>query len=219
MPSNLVRTKYKNIYRDTSDRYYLRKQHNNKNIVRRLYSTTAYQASIEATELNLDTKQTHSTLRSIVNTYINTNYSTYSKNWKYQQELYFSKVESLMPFEIDTLTTENVQLVINKLYNTLSPKTVYEIRASLNAMYKWSINNGYATTNPITNTKYRKFDNTQNFTLSDQDIKNLIEAISSLDDTKYRLYFSLGLSGRRKGEIAYLKWKDIDFDNLIIHIR
>jgi len=63
------------------------------------------------------------------------------------------------------------------------------------------------------------FDNTVNFNMHIDDARRLYRAIKDYPEPKYRSFFLFGLQGRRRVEIAYLRWQDIDFRNKRYYVR
>jgi len=212
----LKKTKYPTIYK-SENKHYLRKTINGKPIKKLIgYNLTDKQAELKSQELlNELTKEPilKKTLIEYINEYIEIKKILYSKNWEYTNRYNFHKLEQLHNVNINTITTNDLQRIINALLDVYSPQTVHHIKNSISALYSH-----FKLENVAKHINIPKYDNQLNFTLETSKINDLVKAIKEYQDIKYRCFFMLGLHGRRKGEISNLKWKDIDLNNCVLHI-
>ena len=118
---------------------------------------------------------------------------------------------------INTLSTGQIQNWINTLTsNGLSGKTIKNTFLNVNAALEKAKDLGMITKNPCDHVvlpPVKKY-NAQVYTLSD--VQNILTLAKGTD-----MFFLLAIEfylGLRKGEIAELKWSDVDLDNGIVHI-
>lgn len=218
MPSeNLTKTKYPNIYKTVSNKYYLRKMINKKLIVRLIgQDLTDKQAQLKSITIlnNLTSKPKHfKSFLEYKTEYINMNKNLYSKYWEQRTNTELSKFDMFNKRDLLSITEEEYQRVINVLLDTYSTSYVKNSKDSLSAMYNY-----FKLDNKAKHLKIPKFDNKVYFSLKEEEVSQLVEAINTYPNIKYRCFFLLGLTGRRKGEISTLKWKNIDMNNCVIHI-
>ena len=130
------------------------------------------------------------------------------------------------------LTELSAPQIRNCIYNLdLSPATKAIVLTVLNAACQQAVNDSLLTENPCANVQKPKDETKsltrrplspgENFTkeniLSPSDIKELLEI---LEGTSLWLpVYVLWTCGLRRGELLALKWRDVDFNNLQIHIR
>jgi integrase len=92
---------------------------------------------------------------------------------------------------------------------------VNRVRSSLSAMFGWAMKEGLAATNPVTNTNKRQ-EKSRDRVLTDAELRTVWLA---LDDNQIgTIVRLLLLTGQRRGEIAGLRWEEIDFDRNIISL-
>jgi integrase len=86
-------------------------------------------------------------------------------------------------------------------------------RASLSAMFVWAMGEGLAMFNPVANTNRRE-EKTRDRVLSDAELRTIWRA---LEDDDYGVIVKLLiLTAQRAGEIAGLRWSELDFDRDVI---
>lgn len=120
-------------------------------------------------------------------------------------------LQSLMTVKLDHLTQEAVQRSVNAMSKDFNPKTVRNAYGLLTASLSVFLPN--LTLNTTLPQKQR-YDAA---VPSDSDIAAILSAIPG---TEPELPITMAMwLGMRMSEILGLKWKDIDFDNRIVHIR
>jgi integrase len=88
-------------------------------------------------------------------------------------------------------------------------------RASLSAMFVWAMGEGLAAANPVAHTNRRE-EKPRERVLTDAELRTVWK---SLDDDDYSVIVKLlMLTGQRKGEIAGLRWSEIDFKRGLISL-
>lgn len=131
-------------------------------------------------------------------------------------------------YQITSVTTSDIQQMINNLANqNYSYSIIKKAYNAINGCFKYAIDNQYLTQTPVKNIvlpkqKEKKKSDIEFF--NDDEI-NLINrhSIEKYSTGKY-IYkhgyaFPLLLNtGLRVGELLALKWKNVDFDNMQIHI-
>jgi integrase len=95
------------------------------------------------------------------------------------------------------------------------PVSANRARASLSALFSWSMRRGLHDSNPVVGTEQRK-EKTRDRVLSDSELAAIWGA---LDDGDYcHIIRLLILTGQRANEIADLRWSEINFDENLISL-
>lgn len=219
----LTKTKFPNIYKTDTNKFYFRKKINDKIVVRSLGKDISVKEAFllsndlekillyDDVKINKDKPKT---LKDLIDEYISIKQNLYSDNWKYIQLYNFKKLEKFYSYKIGNITSYDIQSEVNKLLKTQAPATVEKLKNSLSALF-----NHYNLSNIAKDVNIPKYDNKTNFSLTDEEINKLKNAILSYHDLTLRCFFMFGLHGRRKGEISNLRWSDIDFEKTVVNIK
>lgn len=173
---------------------------------------TKQQAELKATKFANSKKRNNSggvTLGNAIARYIEAKKAVLSpstiRSYVNMSKTYFTDIEKI---PIDRLTTEDMQTYISNLSQSRSPKTVKNAYALITA--------AIAFFNPEIRFAVKLPTNTikSHLEASDEDIKLLYEHAS--DWLKICILLA-AFGGLRRGEIASLKYKDIDVDSVYIH--
>jgi integrase len=116
---------------------------------------------------------------------------------------------------IDNIHYKDYQKLVNNLLSAnvgLSPKTVTNIKDLLRTMYKLAIKLEYIDKNPLIDIEIPRYDNTRNFYMTEEKIKELFQTIIKFDETLYRGIFTFLLEGRRLNEVLSLTWDMLDLE-------
>lgn len=121
--------------------------------------------------------------------------------------------------KLKDIRVDNIQKIYNELYsNGYSGNTIELVSTVLQGMYKQAIKNNIVKENPVykaTLPKIKRAEFVKAMTLEEQDTFIRFSKDSKLHDLfKMALY-----TGLRSGELRGLEWKNVDFDNKIIHVR
>ena len=121
---------------------------------------------------------------------------------------------------VDQITTEGVQNFLNKR-KELSKKYLKEMRCYLKAILKSAMLDGHINSNPaddgrITNPSSKK---TTREALSVADVRDILANIRKLGLQDRRFIALLIFTGMRRGEVLGLRWTDIDFKGMRIHVE
>lgn len=114
---------------------------------------------------------------------------------------------------------EHIQRLLNDLSQKYAPATVSLTYIILSGMYKQALKNRLLTSNPITMVipPKKKQSKKKIRVMSMEEQKIFMEY--SKDSPYYDLYFVALNTGMRLGELRGLMWKDIDFNNKMIHVQ
>ncbi len=144
------------------------------------------------------------------------------------KEYYFDKhIKPVLGSQlIDKIITGTVQNLINKILKTVKPKTkeyykpqtATHINNIIKAVFNYAIEMNYIESNPAKNVKLPKFDNTIEYTLTEEESKKLFNTILNFKEPIYRGIFTFLLHGHRKSEVLDLVWDNVDFDNRVYKI-
>lgn len=143
-------------------------------------------------------------------------------NYKYQLNKHI--LPDIGHYKINTLKKLHVQDLANKLceeYN-LSSKTIKNdiklISAILEKGIEWELvqsNVAHKVAIPNNKNKPKKEQEIYN----NEEIKLLFSALDKAEDPFKTMVYVSFYTGARRGEVLGLRWKDIDFNNNIIHIQ
>ncbi len=122
--------------------------------------------------------------------------------------------------KLTKLTDDNLtKLYRIKLSQGLAPSTVRRIHTTISQVLKEAVRLKYIHTNPATNAKLPKVNNTRGGTevLTPAQAKHLLEVVRG---DRYELVYVLGVTlGLRIGEALALRWEDVNFSRGTITIK
>lgn len=102
--------------------------------------------------------------------------------------------------------------------NGLGEKSLTNVKAFLSLIFNQALRNGYILRNPVTGVKIPKAGKKETIALSvEQQHALLTAARNYLRPIMFAVVFAC-YTGCRKGEVMGLLWKDVDFDEGVIHI-
>jgi len=181
------------------------------------------------------------TIDTLFDEYVEYRKKDLSESWYYNIVKNYNKhLKSLIGNEFpNNVSVEDIQYLIDYLLGNknekpekiLKPSTVKQLKDCVGGLYSYLIEEGKkeaekerregkkVLSEKVTeNIGHRliipSFDNKVYFTISDTQAKKLYETIINYDDLLWRTYFIFLLHGRRKMEVAVMKWEWIDFDNM-----
>lgn len=142
-------------------------------------------------------------------------------NYKCQLNKYI--LDEIGKHSLNNLKKLHIQDLANKLYEqyNLSSKTIKNYINLISSILEKAIEWNYLKENVAKNVtipkNYNKPKKEQEI-YNNEEIKKLFETLQNeTDPFKTMVYISF-YTGARRGEVLALRWKDIDFDNNIIHI-
>lgn len=118
--------------------------------------------------------------------------------------------------EIRKLTAHTIQMAANTLAERLAPGTLHGVFRLLKAALLAAQEQGMLSKSPYTNIKLPKLRNKRPRVLTEQEQERL--ARHSLLQEDYAYLFCL-YTGLRVGELAALRWEDIDFENNMLYVK
>lgn len=136
------------------------------------------------------------------------------KTYKYTACKQFKRLEALAKKPILNITQEDINSLTEELLRSYKPAYLYQIHRILIDTFKY-----HKLENIMQEVKLPKFDNTRHLVYHIDDARRLFKAIIEFPNPIYRSVFLFGVYGRRKGEIAYLKWNDVDVKNKVYTIQ
>lgn len=124
-------------------------------------------------------------------------------------------VPELGSTRLTALTTDDVQIFLNRKLDVLSPKSVSNLRGTLRAALNHAVETGQMARNPVLRTKPPAPKPRKLRVLDQDEAHRLLEAAKG--DRNYALYAVALAMGLRLGEALGLRWEDIDAEKL--HVR
>ena len=130
------------------------------------------------------------------------------------------KMDKITSRDIQAFTTD--MQVNGKNYNSgkpLSRKTAVHHLSFISDVFNYAIRMGMLSDNPCRRVFIPKSENEEKEIYTLDEVKTLFGSLKG-EPMKYQVYLMLAIySGFRRSEMLGLEWKDIDFDNEIIHVR
>lgn len=149
-----------------------------------------------------------------LNTYLPNIEQSTRDSYEEKIELYIKPTLGHLPLKV--LKNNDIQLWINDLKKRLSPKTIRNAYNNLNAALKKAVILRMIPYNPCEGTVLPKL---QKYQANVYNIASIQKALATADDLSTYLIILLGASaGLRRGEMAALQWKDINFSKETISI-
>ena len=102
---------------------------------------------------------------------------------------------------------------------SLSPQTRKHHYSTLNLIFSYAIKLGYIEINPMNNVESPKLQKHKVDAFTKAESKRFIDEIEKLPLTQKTMYYILLTTGVRRGECFGLQWRDIDFENALMHIN
>ena len=100
----------------------------------------------------------------------------------------------------------------------LGEKSLTNIKVFLSLIFNQAVRNGYIFRNPVPGVKIPKAGKKETIALTEDQQRNLLTAAREYPKPiMFAVVFAL-YTGCRKGEVLGLLWKDVDFDEGVIHI-
>lgn len=167
-------------------------------------------------------KRDFKTLDDFFKDYLDLKSQSLSKKNIYSTKLSYKKwiKPEIGKYEVKKITTADIQNIINRILKQgLQPRTALTIKQILRPMFNYAIDIGLIEINPAVKVNIPSFDNTVNFTLSDEKRIKLYNEIKNYKPYKYRGIMLFLYFGRRLNEVLTLQWSNIDFEQKIYTIE
>jgi integrase len=121
----------------------------------------------------------------------------------------------LHPLPVDSIDQRTIADLLNRIEKKSGPSTTNRARATLSAMFSWSMKAGLTLNNPVAHTPTRR-EAARTRVLADDELGLIWRA---LPDGQYRaIVCILMLTGQRVLEIAALRWSEIDLGRNLISL-
>lgn len=123
---------------------------------------------------------------------------------------------------INQIRKRDVVRLLDQVLDRGSPVMANRLRATLSKFYSWANARDLTDQNPCSGISRPSKEITRERVLSESEIQNLWKAADALRNkdqrqTAYGRYFQfLLLSGQRRGEVAYMKYEELDGDTWLI---
>lgn len=127
---------------------------------------------------------------------------------------FFGKDKKISEFKL----TDIDRLIILKKSQSLSEKTVHNILTLFISMHRYSFENGWISKLlPIKKPKVP--DKCFMYLKNNSEVERFLASAKLEGDSTFMLYLTAICTGLREGELAGLRWEDIDFDNRLIKVQ
>ncbi|WP_345974780.1 site-specific integrase [Sulfurimonas sp. HSL3-7] len=118
--------------------------------------------------------------------------------------------------KLDKIKASDLELWQNKVLESVSPRRLKNIRAVLSGILNDAYRDELISKNPLTLVKTIKAEKVEIHPFSLSEISEILENSEGQDRNFFALAF---FTGMRSGEMIGLKWCDIDFKKMEIHIQ
>ena len=118
-------------------------------------------------------------------------------------------IQEIIPNQISTIISK-----MKEEFN-LADKTCKGVLEILNPVFKFALANRYLAVNPVEHIKVKVASQKIIVKEPTEKFNRLYNGINELwkDDPFYRAFFLFGFTGRRRGEVLYMKWENVDLKN------
>ena len=146
---------------------------------------------------------------------------TNKKSWKEDQSRWTHHVEPHLALKrLSRITPADIQGLLDRMPGH-APATRKQVLALVKRLFNWSIKAGlYDGPNPALRVEAPRFDNSRTNPLTQEALVKMLEGLEAFGNKHFRLVVLYALfSGKRRGEILKLEWKDVDLVNGIVTYR
>jgi integrase len=111
---------------------------------------------------------------------------------------------------MSTIKLKDVAAIIRHINTNIGAKTASSARATLSALFTWSMGEGLVEANPVAGVNRPKTNDPRERVLTNEELRALWIACG--DDDYGRIVRLLILTGCRREEIGHMRWSEIDLD-------
>lgn len=152
------------------------------------------------------------------------------RNTTYERMLQLRKrvYSAIGHIRMDKITPRQIQAFVNSLLKDganertgkpLAPKTIRHNLSFVSDVFAYAVKMGVVSDNPCTKVTLPKNEQTEKKIYTPEQVQKFLTLLND-EPLKYCTFFNLMIySGFRRGEMLGLEWKDVDFENNIIHVR
>lgn len=117
--------------------------------------------------------------------------------------------------QLGELTVERIQGAIAHLARTHSPKTLRNLRATLQIAWRSAQAWGYASHNAIAGVRVPRRGRIERFFFSLEEVRKIL---AGAREPEHTVYWLAAETGMRAGELAGLRWADVDLEGLMVRV-
>lgn len=119
---------------------------------------------------------------------------------------------------MNKVTSSDVSRILEAMRSTHAPATVKQVLTLIRRVFNWSFKQGlYLGTNPCAQVESPKFDNRITNVMGEESLAEFIDTVNRHPNERFRLVVLFALyTGKRKGEILKLRFKDVDIDKGLV---
>jgi integrase len=118
--------------------------------------------------------------------------------------------------QLTAITLRGAAALLTELAANNGPNLANSVRASLSALFSWTMTKGLADRNPIIDTQPADTKGARDRVLSDDELRSIWNSLGN--DAYSDIVRLLTLTGQRRGEVGSLKWNEINFDKAVISL-
>ena len=157
------------------------------------------------------------TLRETVPQFIQMYARPKNRRWKASERVLW-KFEELFDVPIDQIKRTEVVRVLDSLLASGMTGGANRALSSLKKLLNWALDRGVISVNPITGLKPPSPETSRERVLTDAELAQLVRAAREEGYPFGDLLRVLMLTGQRRGEVAGMKWSEVDMDAAVWHL-
>jgi integrase len=140
--------------------------------------------------------------------FMNCRYST----WKaYKHMLEQLALPAWRGRPVDTIARKDIRILIEEVAES-RPVLANRLKAVVASMFSWSVEREFLTVSPAAGIRKPTIEKARDRALSDSELRLVLDAADKLPRTQRHFIHLLALTLQRRGEVAGMRWGEIDWD-------
>lgn len=154
------------------------------------------------------------TLGAIIPEFIQKYAKPKNRGWR-ETERILQRFHALHPQALGSIKRAEVVKILDEIVLAGAPVRANRCLAALKKLFAWALDRGLIELHPIAGLKPPSRERSRDRILSDPELANFWCATATLGPIFCPLYRVLLFTGQRRGEVASMRWTQIDFDRSI----
>jgi integrase len=137
-----------------------------------------------------------------------------NRGWKESERL-LGKFQALSAKPLDELRRSDVVRILDEIVTSGTPYRANRALAAIKKVMSWALDRGMIEVNPIAGLKPPHKEHARERTLTDRELNALLTVAEAESYPFGDVFRLLVLTAQRRGEVAGMRWSEIDFDRRI----
>ncbi|GLG00127.1 site-specific integrase [Alicyclobacillus hesperidum subsp. aegles] len=142
-----------------------------------------------------------------------------SARWTYEYTCQHYIVPIIGSVKLDKLDHPHIHQLYDTWSAKLAPSTVHRIHRVLRTALNYAVKKGYLVKSPMARVDTPERRAARRNTLTVQQARDVLAWLKDRRPGAYMACFLAIYTGMRRGEIAGLQWRDVDWDANVLHVR